>query len=81
MAARPADRGRDRPTDRRRPVHYRHCRRIEGEYTLTIRRDFGAEVYQEKITLRAGQVVDKTFRLSRDAEEKAVRDGAGGFSR
>ncbi len=47
----------------------------EGEYTLTIRR-FGPPLHEERITRRPGQVLDRTIRLSRDAQEKAMRKGA-----
>ncbi len=52
-----------------------------GEYTFTIQRSFRSELYQERITLRAGQVFDKTIRLSRDAEEKEIRKGEDVFAR
>ena len=41
---------------------------------LTIR-TFGSELHQERITLRPGQVLEKTIRLSGKAEEKAMRKG------
>ncbi len=38
---------------------------------------FGPELYQERVTLRPGQVFDKAIRLSKDAEEKGIRKDTG----
>jgi len=69
------------PVDGRQQGRFRLAELPEGEYTFTIRRSFGSEVYEQRITLRPGQVLDKKIRLAKDADEKGIRKGAGAFAR
>ena len=66
------------PVDAGRQGRFRLAELSAGEYTLTIR-TFGSELHQERITLRPGQLLEKTIRLSGKADEKAMRKGV--FSR
>ncbi len=69
------------PVDGGQQGRFRLAELPEGEYTFTIRHSFGSEIYSEKITVHPGQVLEKTIRLTKDAEEKGIRKGAGAFSR
>ena len=52
------------PVDGGQQGRFRLAELPEGEYTFTIRHSFGSEIYEERITLRPGQVLEKTIRLS-----------------